>query len=107
MIQLQIEGQFLDMNPDTALNISVNSPFFSTDTIAGSTVYDFEIPFSDHNNRLLRYSGVESVSTITGSYPVIVYYNGSPFKEGILYKDRRAAHGNLFQPSYLPGNNDV
>jgi len=85
MIQLQIEGQFLDMNPDTALNISVNSPFFSTDTIAGSTVYDFEIPFSDHNNRLLRYSGVESVSTITGSYPVIVYYNGSPFKEGILY----------------------
>ena len=85
MIKLQIDGQFLDMNEKTALNISINSPFFSTDTIAGSTVYDFTIPFSDRNNLIFGFSNIETIRTVKQSFPVHIYHNGSPYKEGVLY----------------------
>lgn len=84
MVQIQIAGQFLDLDPRTKLNVTINSPLFSTDTIAGSIAYDFSVPFTELNNQIFGFSNDEKVKSIAASFPCQLFYFGTPYKEGIL-----------------------
>jgi hypothetical protein len=85
MVQLQLFGQFLDMEAKSALNVSLSSPFFSMDAITGSLSYDFSLPMTEKNNRLLGQLYEENNRGIWTPAPVAIFYFGTPWKDAVLY----------------------
>jgi hypothetical protein len=92
-VQIQVFGQFLDLSPDARIQVSLSSPFFSTDYIAGSLSYEFTLPFTDKNHRILGYIFDEKVSKINQNMPCQLFIQGTPWKDGILYLKRITSKG--------------
>jgi hypothetical protein len=85
MVQLQLFGKFLDMEAKSALSVSIQSPFFSLDAITGSLSYEFSLPMTEKNSRLLGQLYEESNRATWPNSPITVFYFGTPWKDAILY----------------------
>ncbi len=60
MIQIFVNGQELVLYKDTMLNMEFNNALFSSDTIEGDVVYDFDVP-TKGNSVVLSYPNEPSV----------------------------------------------
>ena len=53
MIDIRIEGESLDLFPDTAYTLERYSPLFDFETIQGTRVYPFSVPSTPRNRTIL------------------------------------------------------
>jgi len=57
MIGIELNGEFLDLQPGVIFEIVRNSPYFSNDQIEGEFSLPVTVPYTDKNYRLLNFFG--------------------------------------------------
>lgn len=55
-VDILIEGQPVDLYPNTSFTLERYNPVFDFGTVQGSKVYRFTVPFSPTNNRIFQYA---------------------------------------------------
>ncbi len=77
MIQLIINNEPVDLNEDSSINITEESPVFEKDSIPGGFSFPFELPASPRNNRILSHPG-RIQSAVQGGFnlPFQLYLDG-------------------------------
>lgn len=85
MIAIQYNSEFLDLYNNTSLSLQAKSPFFGFESIGGSRIYNFRVPASPKNNRLLENPSLliaePGVMSYKGAY---VYLAGQIYRNGTL-----------------------
>lgn len=77
MIQLFIRNEPVDLNEDSLINITEESPVFEKDNIPGGFSFPFELPASPRNNRIFSHPGRIQSSVQGGlNMPFQLYLNG-------------------------------
>jgi len=89
MIQIQVNGEYLELFPDIRINMQLRNPIFADgDIIPGSFSLPFDLPGGDlsgNNARILN--NPDLVESRTGKLKftnVTIYFDGVPFKSGEL-----------------------
>lgn len=82
MIGIKIDNEYLDMKPDAAIELQINSPFFADDIIPGTYSIPFTVPRSERNERILQ----KPLAQYTGSrkYNSQLYINFINWLDGQL-----------------------
>ena len=76
MLQLIINNETVDLNEDSLINITEESPVFEKDNIPGGFSFPFELPASPRNNRILSHPGRIQSSVQGGlNLPFQLYLN--------------------------------
>jgi hypothetical protein len=77
VIQLIINNEPVDLNEDSSINITEESPVFEKDSIPGGFSFPFELPASPRNNRILSHPG-RIQSAVQGGFnlPFQLYLDG-------------------------------
>ena len=77
MIQLIINNEPVDLNENSSINITEESPVFEKDNIPGGFSFPFELPASPRNNRILSHPG-RIQSAVQGGFnlPFQLYLDG-------------------------------
>lgn len=77
MFQLLINGQAVDLSPNSSISIDEESPIFNQDTIPGGFSFPFELPTTPKNNRILGFAGrIEARSQGGLNSPFQLFNNG-------------------------------
>lgn len=84
MISIEIAGEFLDLKPDTKVNINLASPLFSREIGWGSHSYSFSIPATAKNSRLLAWPGTGFSQEQQPRIEARIYLGGSYWQEGLI-----------------------
>ncbi len=77
MFQLLINGEAVDLSPNSSISIDEESPIFNQDDIPGGFSFPFELPTTPKNNRILGFAGrVQSRSQGGKDSPFQLFNNG-------------------------------
>ncbi|TRZ72928.1 MAG: hypothetical protein D4R97_05435, partial [Bacteroidetes bacterium] len=77
MIQLIINNEPVDLNENSSISITEESPVFEKDNIPGGFSFPFELPASPRNNRILRHPGrIQSAFQGGFNLPFQLYLDG-------------------------------
>lgn len=84
MIAIRINRtDWLELYADTKLDITLSSPVFSDKVVEENSVYNFDIPNTLHNRRILGYPGrVQSINQTITDKSVEVFWNEKPVGSG-------------------------
>lgn len=89
-------GEFLDLFPDTSINLKLSNPIFADDgIIPGSYSIPFDIPvgdFSPKNELLLGFPTVSNAQPSIRKYDIRLYFDSVLYKSGQLWI--RSVNGN-------------
>lgn len=84
MLSIRIGTQFLDLFPDTSLNVSGVSPVFDRDRIERVFSYPVKVPVNENNQALLGYPSRLDAARQRRYEDVTVFLEGIEFDRGIL-----------------------
>lgn len=84
MIGLKINNTWLNLFPNTSLNITIRNPLFDIDAIERVFSYPFNLPTTPHNMNVFGYSNRLDVEADTHQFDAQLWIDGAPFEEGIL-----------------------
>ncbi|MFA5816668.1 MAG: hypothetical protein WC865_13730 [Bacteroidales bacterium] len=77
MIQLIINNEPVDLNENSSISITEESPVFEKDSIPGGFSFPFELPASPRNNRILSHPGrIQSAFQGGFNLPFQLYLDG-------------------------------
>jgi hypothetical protein len=77
MIQLSINGEPVDLDPDATISIEEESPVFDKDVIPGGYSFPFELPVTPRNARILSHPGrIQSLVQGGLDLPFQLFNNG-------------------------------
>jgi len=77
VIQLIINNEPVDLNENSSINITEESPVFEKDSIPGGFSFPFELPASPKNNRILSHPGrIQSAFQGGFNLPFQLYLDG-------------------------------
>jgi len=83
MFQLLINGEAVDLSPDSSISIEEESPVFDQDTIPGGFSFPFELPTTPKNNRIFSHPGRIQAKTQGGlDIPFQLFNNGKYIGSG-------------------------
>lgn len=82
-VDILIDGQPLNLYPNTAFTLERFNPVFDFGTVQGSKVYRFTVPFSPVNNRIFQYA-----------------YDPQSLVEPRVYYTEKIADGDLVEKGY-------
>ena len=75
MISILAGDNFLEIG-EISLSVNLKSPLFFGEMIfEGSYIFDFNIPSTPENRKILGFSNVVGIQNLTKSFPGIIYYN--------------------------------
>jgi len=85
MTGIEINGELLDLDPGTTLEIERQNPFLQFGTsITGSYSFPFNVKNTERNRRLLNYNGVWQKQNDAGAIDTILYDNSLQLFRGKL-----------------------
>ncbi len=95
MLGIQIDGEFLDLPPDTVMQLENENPFLQFgDQLMG----EYSLPFSAmptaKNNRLLGYAAIGQQRVTNEAVDALVYDNGLQVGGGTVKKEKINVHLN-------------
>lgn len=111
MLGFLINGEYLDLFPDTVLELESNNTFLNfEDTIAGSYSLPFDLPVTERNMRLLSYPAYFQ-TRISNTVNCICIRNGIQHSTGKLRMEQIQHHLNDYRKGklsvyYLFGSSD-
>ena len=82
MIDIRIEGESLDLFPDTAYTLERYSPLFDFETIQGTRVYPFSVPSTPRNRTILGYFYLMQIGYEPRRYRCEKYVFGQLIEQG-------------------------
>lgn len=96
MLGIQIDGEFLDLPPDTNMELEAENPFlqFADDNLIGEYSLPFQVIANSKNNRLLGYAGVGQTRTDNSATPATLYDNSLQVGTGSVKKEKLNVHLN-------------
>ena len=77
MFQLLINGEAVDLSPDSSITIDEESPIFEKDTIPGGYSFPFNLPITPRNRRILGFpERIEKAGVMSTEKPYQLFYDG-------------------------------
>ncbi len=78
MIQLVVYGEPVDLNPNSSISITEESPVFERDSIPGGFSFPFDLPATPKNRRILGHPDrIQGIQRGGGEFPFQLFLDGS------------------------------
>lgn len=84
MIDIRLDGESVDRTPGTELVLERFNPMFDFETVQGSRVYDFKLPDTPTNRRILGHPHHAQTSGVSRKFYCEKYLNGSLVEQGTV-----------------------
>ena len=108
MINLQLNGEYLDLYPNTEISFREISPVFSAEVGDNSHSLSFTLPGSPHNEKILsHYQNPMVVGSGVVYENVSLWYDGLPIMEGNLIIQRAQGKKRAFSARFETGISSV
>lgn len=107
MLRLRLDTTYLDLDPGTALTLTVHNPLFDADGAEALYSFPFTLPATPRNLETLSHANRLDISSNVTQYPgAVLEVEGVPFDAGILELDEQkftnAGIGAIYKNS-VPG----
>ncbi len=108
MIRIKIAGEYLDIFPDTSMDITLINPAFASDFGRNSESYSFNIPDTPKNRRLTNYASVWLANEPSEmEQDATIFYNTLPLKMGKVVVNQINLQSGTISISFLIDNSKV
>ncbi len=84
MFQIKIENKVVDINPGMIITLNRFNPIFDFNEIQGAKVYDFALPFTPRNDKILGYLNNPQVSWKSKDLFCEKYVHGELIERGFV-----------------------
>ena len=92
-VEIRVEGQALDLLPNTSFTLERFNPVFDFGTVQGSRVYPFTVPFSPRNNRIFQYANDPQSVWTPRDYYTEKYADGDLIERGFTFLNKIQSNG--------------
>lgn len=84
MLAIKVNEEWLDLNPKTQANITMNNPIFDRESVSRVFSYPFKLPATPRNRNKLKHVNRLDVRPEQTELPAQLWIQGVMFEEGIL-----------------------
>ncbi|RYZ62353.1 MAG: hypothetical protein EOO14_02545, partial [Chitinophagaceae bacterium] len=96
MLGIQVNGEFLELNPGTQLELYQDNPFLQLgDELRGDVSLPFEVKCTPKNMRLLQHAGLLQKRIDTAGVEAVLFDNGVQHSTGRLKVEKPSVHLNM------------
>src|SRR5690348_5176953 len=112
MLGLEINGEFLDLDPDTTLELEQENPFLQFgDDVLGEYSFPFEVRSTEKNLRLLNYAGflqkrIDNTGVDAKAYDGTIQHSIGKIKIEKPSVNVNHNHDGKMSCYYLPGSSN-